>query len=43
MLYIIKKAENIIKLAYNENIQEGDFIENCLSRKNMLFQLSWKY
>ena len=33
--YIIynKKSENIINLAYQKEIQEGAFIEGCLSRK----------
>lgn len=39
--YIIynEKGENIIKLAYNENIHEGSFIENCLSRKKHVVPL----
>ena len=39
--YVIynRKAQNIMDLAYDEEIHEGEFIEGCVSRKKHIVPL----
>ena len=39
IFYIIKKGEEIITQSYDKVLSQGEFIENCVSRKKNVIPL----